>query len=81
MFDPRLINQVLVWERKFEVEDEYQKYHRPEAYEYYPIALEPCPKEHKPILGRLIKLMSARNVTSTSSEITGTMNSSNFSEA
>jgi len=57
MFDARLINQVVEWERRMEIENRDQKNHRPEAYEYYPIALEPCIKEPKFKLVRMLKLV------------------------
>jgi len=81
MCDTRLINQVLVWERRIEIENENHKNHRPENNEHLPIALEPCRKEHKSILARVLTLSLNRNYSIHASEPAGSIDGPVYSEA
>jgi len=53
MFQNQLINTVLVWERKLEIDDEKRKNHRYEPYANFLAPIQPYPKERKSILARI----------------------------
>lgn len=67
--ETRLINQVVVWERILEMENEKQKNLRPKAPAYTTAASGPCRKEHKSSLSKFMKLALFHNNTSHSSEL------------
>ena len=72
MIDTRLINQVLVWERRIEIENEKQKNLHPHAYAGLPTAPEPCQKAQKSIFARIFRHSLGHNLTIHSAEPAGT---------
>ncbi len=81
MFDTRLIYLVVEWERRMEIENRDQKYHRPEAYEQYPIALDPCKKEPMFKLVKMLKLVRDHDRISHSPEPKAEIGGPVFSKA
>ena len=56
MIQITLINAVLEWERRLEIEDERRKAYRLEPYRELPIEFEPAQKESGSILARISNL-------------------------
>ncbi len=53
MFQIQLINTVLEWEKRLEIEDEKRKNHRFEPYVNFLAKVQPCRKERKPLFKRV----------------------------
>jgi hypothetical protein len=66
--DTRLINQVVVWERILEMENEKQKNIHPKAQAYSSIASDPRIKEKKSIVSQILKFGHKSNFASHSLE-------------
>lgn len=62
--DTRMINQVVEWERRIEIENEKMNYHTPETYPCVLMAFEYCQKVFKSIWSS--SLRSAKTSTSLS---------------
>ena len=56
MFQIQLINTVVEWERRLEIEEEKRKNHRPEPYTDFPTDPQPCRKERKSIFAWIFSL-------------------------
>lgn len=58
MFQNQIVNQVVDWERRLEIEEERRKYHRgDEPYVNYLAAPVPCHKERKSPFAWFIRLL------------------------
>ena len=68
MFETRLINQVVVWERILESENEKKNNLHPKAQSYSPGASESRVKGNNSIVTRIFKLGQTRNFSTHSSE-------------
>ena len=55
MFENRMINVALEWERRLEIEDEQRKNHRYEPYVNFLAPVQSGPKEHKSIFAWIFK--------------------------
>jgi hypothetical protein len=53
--DTRMINQVVEWERRIEIENEKMNYHPHETNPYFLMALENCQKVFKSIGNKLLR--------------------------
>ena len=60
MFQTQLINAVLDWERRLEIEDEKRKNHRYEPYVNYLAEPQRPPQERKSILAWVLNLAKGR---------------------
>lgn len=55
MFQTQLINAVVQWERRLQIEEEKQKNLKGESYKEFTVTPQPCQKERKPIFARIFK--------------------------
>lgn len=59
MYQIQMINYVLLWEKRLEIENEKQKNqqlnHRFESYTDFPTYSKPCPKERKSIFAQIFR--------------------------
>lgn len=60
MFQTQLIQQVVEWERRLEIEDERRGNHRDEPYVNYLAQVQPMRTERKSILARILSLGRGR---------------------
>lgn len=60
MFQTQLINTVLEWERRLEIENEKRKNHRFEPYVNFLAKVHPCRKERKSSFARIFRRSRVR---------------------
>ncbi len=60
MFQTQLIQQVVEWERRLEIEDERRENHRGEPYANYLAEVRPMRNERKSMLARILNLGRGR---------------------